>query len=196
MLVVSTIVAHNLGDLSRVAADWPKHELLANLRDRYVRLAHEDSKAMRGPFIAAGILNKALMAHENHRFLPLRKPRGLRIARDLLLPIGPWLDHWGEHIANSEHLENRDRSEVLAALLEVHARDPSQDGCLRAIAGIHRRLRGGIEVLVADLPARMRKDALRGKVRDALDIDPHRFATRIERRYRSEREALRPELLR
>lgn len=196
MLVVSTIVAHNLGDLSRVVAEWPKHTLLTAIRDRYLRLAHEDAPTKRGPFIAAGILNKAIMASENHRFLPLRKPRALRQSRDLLLPIGPWLDAWGEGIAESELLENRDRSEVLEALLEIHARDPSQEGCLRAIAGIHRRLRGGIEVLIPDLPARMRKGALRGKVRDALDIDPHHFATRIERRYRSERDAMRPELLR
>jgi hypothetical protein len=196
MLSVCTIVAHNLGDLSRVVSEWPKHQLLTPIRDRYVRLAHENAVTKRGPFIAAGILNKALTAHENHRFLPLRKPRALRASRDLLLPIGPWLDAWGEKIAESPHLETRDRAEVLAALLEVHGRDASQEGCLRAIAGIHRRLRGGIEVLVPDLPARMRKDAMRGKVRDALDIEPHHFAARIERRYRTEKEALRPELLR
>jgi hypothetical protein len=100
-----------------------------------------------------------------------------------LLPIGPWLDDWGKLIATSPLLENNDRAEVLAALLEVHARDANQEGCLRAIAGLHQHTRGGIELFVPDLPARMRKDAIRGKVRDVLDITPEHFATRIERRY-------------
>jgi hypothetical protein len=187
-LSVSTIVAHNLGDLSRVVDEWPRHEALAPLRDRYVRLAHPDARSQRPSFVTAGSLNKALLAHENHRFLPLRKPRALRASRELLLPIGPWFDAWGEAVARSPHLEDRDRAEVLAALLELHGRDPAQEGCLRAIAGLHRATRGGIELFVPDLPARMRKDALRGRVRDALDVTVEHFDARIDRRYRAERE--------
>ncbi len=184
-MTVATIVAHNLGDLSRVAAEWPRHPVLDPLRERYVRLAHADAAVKRRPFVVAGALNKALMAHENHRFLPLRKPRALRTSRELLLPTGPWFDAWGETIARSEHLEDRDRAEVLAALLEIHGRDPDADGCLRAIAGLHRATRGGIERFVPDLPARMRKDALRGKVRGALDVTVEHFNARIERKYKT-----------
>jgi hypothetical protein len=184
-LTVATIIAHNLGDLSRVVAEWPKHEVLGSLRDRYVRLAHPDAPAQRKAFVLAGNINKALMAHENHRFLPLRKPRALRNARELLLPTGPWFDAWGETIAKSTHLDDRDRAEVLAALLEIHGRDPEAEGCLRAIAGLHRATRGGIELYVPDLPARMRKDALRGKVRDALDITVDHFNARLERKFRA-----------
>jgi hypothetical protein len=189
-LSVATIVAHNLGDLSRVVAEWPRHEALASLRDRYVRLGHADAATKRAPFVLAGLLNKAIVARENHRFLPLRKPRMLRSSRELLLPIGPWFDAWGETIATSACLDARDRAEVLAALLEIHARDPEQEGCLRAIAGLHRATRGGIETFVPDLPARMRKDALRGRVRDALDVTVEHFHARIERRYRTERDRL------
>lgn len=188
-LSIVTIVAHNLGDLSRVAADWPKHEALASLRDRYVRLAHPDARTRRPRFVAAGTINKARMAHENHRFLPLRAARGLRASRDLILPIGPWFDAWGETVARHPLLEDRDRAEVLAALLEVHARDDTQEGCLRAIAGMHRATRGGIERYVPDLPARMRKDALRGRVRAELDVPPEQFAARIEKKYRAARDA-------
>lgn len=190
-LTVATIVAHNLGDLSRVVAEWPKNDALTALRERYVRLGHVDASTSRARFVRAGLLNKAITAHENHRFLPLRKPRALRSSRDLLLPIGPWLDEWGAALAKSPHLEDRDRAEVLAALLEVHARDPSQEGCLRAIAGMHNAARGGIDALVPDLPARMRKDALRGRVRDVLDVGADRFAARVDRRYRAELARLR-----
>ncbi|MBX3224102.1 MAG: hypothetical protein KF795_26540 [Labilithrix sp.] len=189
VLTVATIVAHNLGDLSRVVAEWPKNDVLASLRDRWVRLAHPDAAAGRALFVTAGRINKALVAHENHRFLPLRKPRALRGGRELLLPIGPWFDAWGETVAKSELLDGGDRAEVLAALLELHGRDPAQEGCLRAIAGLHRATRGGIEAFVPDLPARMRKDALRGKVRDVLDVTVEHFAARLDRRYRAERDA-------
>ncbi|MBX3232882.1 MAG: hypothetical protein KIT84_42330 [Labilithrix sp.] len=186
-LTVATILAHNLGDLSRVVADWPKVPALAPYRDRWLRLGHADAPIPRPAFVVAGRLNKAIMAHENHRFLPLRKPRGLRVARALLLPIGPWLDAWGEMIATSPHLEDKDRAEVLEALLEVHARDGNQEGCLRAIAGLHRATRGGIERYVPALPARMRKDALRGRVRDALDVTATHFAARIAKRLEAAR---------
>lgn len=182
-LTMSTIIAHNLGDLSRVVMEWSKLPLLAPYRDRWLRLGHPDAPVPRPAFVQAGALNKAMMAHENHRFLPLRKPRGLRVSRSLLLPIGPWLEDWGAMIATSPHLEDRDRAEVLEALLDVHARDPNQEGCLRAIAGLHRATRGGIELYIPDLPARMRKDALRGRVRDALDITAEHFGARIERRF-------------
>jgi hypothetical protein len=153
-----------------------------------MRLGHLDARGARPAFVAAGHLNKAIMAAENHRFLPLRKPRALRSARDLILPMGPWFDAWGETIATHPSLEPSDRAEVLAALLEVHARDGAQEGCLRAIAGMHRATRGGIELYVPDLPARMRKDALRGRVRDVLDVSEDHFAARIDRRYRTERD--------
>jgi hypothetical protein len=205
VLSLATILAHNLGDLSRVVEAWPRHQELAAIRVRYARLGHPDAQAFSmgglgpaglGPpnpspssFVTAGILNKALMAPENHRFLPLRKARALRASRAHLLPIGPWFDAWGEHVARS--FEERDAAEVVTALLELHVSSPDQQGCLRALAGMHRATRGGIEALVHLLPARLRKEAVRGRVREALDVTPEHFRARIERRYRREREGMR-----
>ena len=138
LLRAATILAHNLGDLSRVADAWPKHPALAPLRERYVRHGHPDAPAPRPSFVLAGALNKSLMALENHRFLALRKARALRTARDLLSPIGPWLDAWGETIATHPALEARDRAEVVTALLDLHLSSPAQLGCLRAPAGSGR----------------------------------------------------------
>ena len=192
VLSAATILAHNLGDLSRVVEAWPGKGDIADLRARYTRLGHPDGPSRRAAFVAAGALNKALMALENHRFLFLRKPRGLRTSRALLLPIGPWFDTWGETIARHEGLEDRDRAEVVTGLLEIHASSPEQLGCLRALAAIHRSTRGGLELHVPNLPARLRKDALRGKVRDALDVSPEHFDARLDRRYRTERERCHP----
>jgi hypothetical protein len=186
-LAAATIVAHNLGDLSRVVEAWPKLDALAPLRARYLRLGHDDAPTRRRPFVIGGALNKALVAHENHRFLPLRRPRGLRRARALLLPIGPWLDAWGETVARHDALDERDRAEVVAALLEIHRSAPEQLGCLRALSGIHRATRGGLDVFSQDLPARLRKDPRGGRVREALDVEEAHFVARFERRYAAER---------
>jgi hypothetical protein len=182
VLSAATVIAHNLGDLSRVVEAWPRQED-TTLRAKYVRLGHPDTLAKRSAFVTAGALNKALLALENHRFLALRKPRGLRTARALLLPIGPWFDAWGESIARHPGIEDRDRAEIVAGLLEIHTSSPEQLGCLRALAGIHRATRGGLELHVPNLPARLRKDAVRGKVREAVDVGPEHFEARIERSF-------------
>ena len=105
-LALATTLAHNLGDLSRVVDAWPKAVGGRELRERYSRLGHADGPRRRRSFVLAGALNKELMALENHRFLALRKPRALRRSRDLLLPLGPWFDAWGETIARSAHLDD------------------------------------------------------------------------------------------
>jgi hypothetical protein len=190
ILSAATILAHNLGDLSRVVDAWPGKGAIAEMRARYTRLGHPDGPAKRAAFVTAGILNKALMALENHRFLFLRKPRALRTSRALLLPIGPWFDAWGESVARFGAIDDRDKAEIVTGLLEIHASSPEQLGCLRGLAGIHRATRGGLELHVPNLPARLRKDALRGKVRDALDVAPEHFDARIARRLEAERARL------
>ena len=189
-LALATALAHNLGDLSRVVDAWPKALAAHNYRARYARLGHVDGAEGRPAFVLAGDLNKEIMAHENHRFLALRKPRALRRSRALLLPIGPWFDDWGELIGRTALLDDSDRAEVVGALIELHLSSPRQQGCLRALAGIHRTTRGGLASYVIDLPARLRKEALRGRIREALDVSPEHFEARMEKRLRaSERSA-------
>ncbi len=180
-LCIATTVAHNLGDLSRVVDQWPA--AIRARGQRWIRLGHDDASVRRPALVAAGALNKAMMALENHRFLALRKARGLRASRDLLLPFGPWFDAWGETIAKHATLDDDARSDVVTALLEIHLASPDQLGCLRALAGIHRSTRGGLETHAARLPARLRKEPQRGRVREALDVTPAHFAARVQKRF-------------
>jgi hypothetical protein len=184
-LALATTIAHNLGDLSRVVDAWPRAAGGAELRARYSRLGHADGPRHAGDFLVAGMLNKELMAIENHRFLALRKPRALRRGRALLLPVGPWFDEWGETVSRSELLDDADRAEVVAALLELHLRSPAQEGVLRALAGIHRATRGGLASYETALPARLRKEIARGRVREAVDVPRERFEARLESRCRA-----------
>jgi hypothetical protein len=183
-LALATTIAHNLGDLSRVVDAWPRCARAPEYQARYSRLAHADGAANGSEFALAGALNKELMAVENHRFLALRKSRALRRSRALLLPIGPWFDAWGENVCRSESLDENDRAEVVAALLELHLRSPAQEGCLRALAGMHRATRGGLSWYGSALPARLRKEIGRGRVREAVDVSRERFEARVESRFR------------
>lgn len=182
-LALATTIAHNLGDLSRVVDAWPRTVPAGELRARYSRLGHADAAAFNRELWLAGALNKELMARENHRFLALRKSRGLRRGRELLLPIGPWFDGWGEEVCRSRLLSDAERGEVVAALLEQHERAPAGEGCLRALAAIHRGTRGGLAAYAGALPARLRKDIGRGRIREALDVSQQRFEARLEARF-------------
>jgi hypothetical protein len=157
---------------------WPKGPGVDRHRERWIKLGHERADRFGGAFARAGAFNKALTAIENHRFLALRAPRALRKSRDLLLPIGPFFDDWGERIAKSELLEHEDRAAVVEALLETHLRGSDQQGCLRALAAIHQHAPGGLERIAPDLPARMRKLVTAGVVRDAAKTPKSTFEGR------------------
>jgi hypothetical protein len=182
-LSAATILAHNVGDLSRVVEAWPKRSHVEALRPRYARLGHEpDRTRFGGSFYVAGFINKSVMAIENHRFLALRSPRALRRARELLLPIGPFLYAWGTTVARA--LDEEERAEVLAALLETHLSGVEQHGVLRAVAGIAEASMGPWAKLVSHLPARLRKVATTGPVQTAIRTPERAFLARLDNRYR------------
>lgn len=184
VLRAATTVAHNLGDLSRVVEAWPGESAHPEIRAEYTRLGHGTagkSASARDAFARAGTLNKAVMADENHRFLALRKPRALRVSRVLLLPIGPFFDDWGRVVALDAALTDRDRAEVIDALLAIHVSRPAQRGCLRALAGIEAHTRGGLARLADVLPARTRKTLSAGPLRDALKTPTEMFHARMRK---------------
>jgi hypothetical protein len=102
-----------------------------------------------------------------------------------LLPIGPWFDDWGAGVGRSALLDDAERGEVVTALVDLHLRAPQQEGCLRALAGIHRATRGGLPSYAGALPARLRKEIGRGRIREAIDVSQERFEARLESRYRA-----------
>jgi hypothetical protein len=183
-LSAATILAHNVGDLSRVVEAWPRRPEVEATRKRYARLGHEpDRTRYGGSFYVAGAVNKAVMAIENHRFLALRAPRALRRSRDLLLPIGPFFYEWGMTVARS--FDEEERATVLAALLETHVSRVEQSGVLRAIAGMAEANVGPWSRLVSDLPARLRKVATVGPVQAAIGTPERAFLARLDNRYRA-----------
>lgn len=179
-LCAATTLAHNVGDLSRVVDTWPSPgQEAAAFQARYIKLGTPAAEPRFGEaFVRAGHVNKALMADENHRFLPLRESRPLRRGREVLLPFGPFLDAWGGALARFPY-SAAEHGEILTALLSGHSQAPEQQGYLRAIAGMHANLRGGVDRLESELPARLRKLLRAGAVRPALDLSAERFHARI-----------------
>ncbi|MBK6697138.1 MAG: hypothetical protein IPG50_33865 [Myxococcales bacterium] len=184
ILEVSCIVAHNTGDLSRVVEAWPKSEAHNRLRGRFARLGHPEGAVNHGGvFAAAGHVNKAVTAVENHRFLGLRKARSLRRSRDLLLPIGPFFEPWGRRVALA--LDEPERVEVVDALMETHLRGEDQQGPLRALRGMAEANRGPWSKIVDALPVRLRKAATAGPVQAGLRVTHEAFFARLEKRTRA-----------
>ncbi len=185
-LKVATTLAHNDGDLSRVVEAWPQATpRRAEYVEKYCRLGHRDDRvnvSQREHFLA-GQLNKAVMADENHRHLPLREAKGLRGSRDLLVPFAPFLGEWGEKVARATALDARDVGAVVAALLAGHEHYPELQGYMRALAGIHRTYQGGIEALSPYVSAAQRKLLAKGKVRDAIRLPEAHFLERVRKQY-------------
>jgi hypothetical protein len=153
LLSAATVVAHNLGDLSRVVDTWNPKFQSSQLGLRYHRLGFREDGAFSKVFAEVTELNKRWMALENHRFLTLRVPRALRRSRGLLLPIGPYFFDWGRMIGEAPSLSDPERAEVLLALLQMHARRTTEHGCLRAIAGMNQTVSGGVARLAKLLPS-------------------------------------------
>lgn len=170
LLRASTAIAHNLGDLDRVIDQWslPEED---PLRLATYKLGHQPVASF-GPaqnhLLEAGALNKAFMAAENHRHYPLRKPKCLRRSRDLLLPLGPFFDSWGETVSRHPELEPKEVAEVALALLEGFGKLSSPKvplyGYARALGAIQRAFRGGPARLLDHLPSRAGKELSKGLI--------------------------------
>lgn len=181
LLKASTILAHNLGDLDRVIDQWELPESDA-LRTAVYKLGHSPKPSF-GPLQAelldAGNLNKAFMASENHRHYPLRKPKALRRAINMIVPTGPFFDAWGETISRHPLLSPEEVAEVVEALLEGFARLSSPKiplyGYARAVGAIQRAFRGGPARLPEYLPAKAGKTLQKGDLAEINRLSPEAF---------------------
>lgn len=181
LLRAAPLIAHNLGDLDRVIDQWelPKND---SLRLAAYKLGHETNSAFgaaQEALLEAGNLNKAFTASENHRHYPLRKPKCLRRARDLFLPLGPFFDAWGERVARHPALAPEDVAEVADALLEGFEKLSSPKvplyGYARALSGILRAFPGGPRKLGDYLPAKAAKKLASGLIAELGRPSPESF---------------------
>lgn len=183
ILKASALIAHNFGDLDRVADQWelPLDEpLRAVLYD-----AAKPGTALFGGLLGwAGALNRKFLGADNHRHYPLREPRGLRRTADLLIPVGPFFDDWGRAVARHPALTREDVAEVVRALLDGWTRMHMPPGYGRALAGILDVFPGGRQALGKLLPGADRRMLESGPLKASLDVDQKRFEAQWANRVR------------
>jgi hypothetical protein len=183
MLKAATLIAHNLGDLDRVIDLWGLKEEDPLYEFAYKAANCEGARALRfsGALAEAGRLNKALMAPENHRHLPLRSPKALRKSSDFLLPIAPFFDEWGATLARHPGLSPEELAEIVEALYQGWERVKGPEGKTvtyaypRAVAGILENFPGGMNQLGNLLPTKVERNLRSGLFRSLVSISQRRF---------------------
>jgi hypothetical protein len=136
-LRLAAILTHNAGDVMQGLGGEPA--------PGFADLARAGLGRYGGAFARAAALYRDSLARDGHRNYPLRRARALRAHRELLLPIAPFLDAWGESVARFPGFGDAERAEVIAALVEGCRKIPGQTAYFRALAGLERALPRGLE---------------------------------------------------
>ncbi|MFI5345803.1 MAG: hypothetical protein ACHQ51_05460 [Elusimicrobiota bacterium] len=182
-LKACALIAHNFGDLDRVADQWelpPNDDLRRELYDA----AKPGSPLYGGLLGWAGELNQKFLGADNHRHYPLREPRCLRRSADLLIEVGPFFDDWGRRVARHPGLSREDVAEVVRALLDGWVRLHGPAGYARALAGILDAFPGGRTALGKLLPGADRRQLESGPLKVVMDLPQARFEAQWANRVR------------
>lgn len=145
------LMAHNFGDLDRVMEQWKMDEDSSFFKQIY-KLGHKPNANYDSILFRSGELNKKTMALENHRHMSMRAVKNLRLSKDFLIPVGPFMDNWGKNIAISNKLSLQDKAEFVLALNEGYSRQDMAYGYPRAFHGLLENLEGGINAIEAFIP--------------------------------------------
>jgi hypothetical protein len=181
---IAAVLTHNAGDLMQGLAGAGKSGALA---ERFGDLARSGLARYGGAFVRAAALYRALLASEGHRNYPLRGPRGLRRVPELLLPIAPLLDDWGERVAGTPGLTVRERAEVVEALVQGCTKLPGQHGYYRALAGFARASSRGLDApdLASNYAASTRRLLRESGLRQKVAVPRASFESQLAKRARA-----------
>ncbi|WP_408095496.1 hypothetical protein ACJVC5_10675 [Peredibacter sp. HCB2-198] len=147
----TALMAHNFGDLDRVIDQWEMPED-DPFRKRIYKLGHIPNENYSPILAYAGQVNKRFLSVENHRHMSMRQAKCLRRSYKFLIPVGPFMDTWGETLGASNQLSMAEKGEVVAAFYEGFKRQDQAFGYARAFRGMMSQLPRGIDSLEADLP--------------------------------------------
>ena len=190
-LRLAMLITHNLGDLDQGITFWETSATAAS-RERFGRLAHENTRPYGGVLQWAARLYKENLAAEGHRHYPLRAVKPLRKSPDLLLPIGPFFDEWGGVVARHPGLDSEERGEVLDALVKGCRKVPNQVGYYRAIAGFQETNARNFELAAERMPAASRKELRDPAMRQRIAVPRRSFESALVKKVQAMRTALRP----
>ena len=123
-------MAHNFGDLDRVMVQWNMHQEDSFCKKVY-KLGHILSEDYSPILVYTGYVNKRFSSKENHRHMSMRQPKCLRKSYKFLIPVGPFMDHWGQSLSESIALSLEEKAQIIASLYEGHKRQDQAFGYIR-----------------------------------------------------------------
>jgi hypothetical protein len=181
VLWLAMSITHNIGDIDQGISFWEAKMVTGPSRVRFGRLAHENTSAYRGAFQPIADLYKKAMASEGHRHYPLRPVKPLRKSADLLLPLGPFLDAWGETVIRHKALDIAEKSEILDALVRGCRKVPNQQGYFRALAGMQSGSQKDFDAAAERMPNASKKDLRDPDLRRAIAVPRTSFESRMKK---------------
>lgn len=184
LLDLATVLTHNQGDVMQSLGTKEARCIPDERRLRYTDLARERRDRYRGAYGRAARLYKELLAGEGHRHYPLREVKLLRASPTLLLPIGPFLDAWGETLARHPAWSAAQRAEVVAGLLDGCRKVANQEGYYRALCGFDAASAGGIDALEPSFATAARREWKSDATRKKLGVRRVSFESSYQKRAR------------
>lgn len=176
------LMAHNLGDLDRVIDQWQLSDD-DPLKKRIYKLGHKLNESYSPVLFYAGLVNKEFLSVENHRHMSLRQPKSLRSSAKYLVPIGPFMDDWGEVLGSDQALSLTDKAEIISALFEGYKRQDKAFGYIRAFRGLTNALPDGIRTLDAHLPYDLVLEIKKSAFQELSDISKSDFEQELSDRF-------------
>jgi len=170
----TALLAHNFGDLDRVIDQW-NMDIEDPFRKRIYKLGHVLNKNYSPLLVYAGQINKKFLSVENHRHMSMRQARCLRKSHHFLIPIGPFMDEWGETLGKSNELSLDEKGEIIAALFDGYNRQNMAFGYARAYRGLIKSLPNGPTSLEAHVPYDLIQDIKKSHFSTVADISLPEF---------------------
>jgi hypothetical protein len=146
----TALMAHNFGDLDRVMDQWEMPES-DPFRQRIYKLGHQLNENYSPILVYAGQVNKKFLSVENHRHMSMRQAKCLRRSHKFLIPVGPFMENWGQALGSSKELSFAEKGEIVICFWEGYKRQNLANGYCRAFGGLINALPDGFDTLVADV---------------------------------------------
>ena len=177
----TALMAHNFGDLDRVIDQWGMSDDDA-FKKRIYKLGHKLNESYSPILYFSGLVNKEFLSVENHRHMSMRQPKCLRKSEKFLIPVGPFMDQWGEILGSSTELTLEEKAEIVSALFEGYNRQNQAYGYVRAFRGLTGALPEGLQTLEASLPFDLVHELKNSKLSESSQISKEDFEENMKRK--------------
>jgi hypothetical protein len=187
LLNLCNALTHNTGDVMQAIERKGTKGIGDAQKLRFADLARERFERYGGAFGKAAAVYRELLASEGHRHYPLREQKLLRASHELLLPLGPFMDAWGEKLARWPKWGAKERASVVGSLLDGCRKVPGQEAYYRALAGFDKAAPGGLESreLDAHFGSAARRELKDASLRKKLAVRRESFESSYAKRARA-----------